>query len=112
MTKREMFNLIASVNADNAEIVTFCNNEISALDHRKASKTPTKVQKENVVVMEKIVEALADIAAPCTVSELLKHGIEGFEPSNQKASALLRKLVEEKRVVKTIEGKKSLFSVA
>lgn len=112
MTKKEMFNHIATVNASDSEIVEFCKREIELLENRKSSKSPTKTQRENEVIMDKIVESLTSIASPCTVTELLAFGVEGFELTNQKASALLRKLVEAKRVVKTIEGKKSLFSVA
>jgi len=82
------------------------------LAKRSTSKTPTKTQKENEVIMSKILEALADIGEPTTVTGLLAHGIEGFELTNQKTSALLRKLVEADKVVKTIEGKKAMFSIA
>ena len=75
-------------------------------------KTPTKTQKENEVIMLNIRDALADIGTPCTITELLNHGIEGFTISNQKASALLRKMVENKVVVKTIEKKKAYFALA
>ena len=82
------------------------------LAKRSSSKTPTKTQKENVVIMEHIVETLADIGEPATVTEILTHGVEGFELTNQKTSALLRKLVESGKVVKTIEGKKARFALA
>ena len=82
------------------------------LEKRTASKTPTKTQKENEVIMTKILEALADIGEPTTVTGLLAHGVEGFTLTNQKASALLRKLIEANKVVKTIEGKKALFALA
>ena len=110
MTKKEMFNLIATVNADNAEIVEFCNHELDLLNSRKSSKTPTKTQKENEVIMEKIERDLIEFEKPVTVTELIAggDGLEGL--TNQKVSALLRKMVEAGRVVKTIEGKKALFS--
>ena len=82
------------------------------LGKRSASKTPTKTQKENVVIMDRILDTLADIGQPATVTEILAHGVEGFDLTNQKTSALLRKLVESEKVVKTIEGKKALFSIA
>lgn len=82
------------------------------LAKRSTSKTPTKTQKENVVIMGNIVNTLAAIGEPATVTEILAHGIEGFELTNQKTSALLRKLVEEGKVVKTIEGKKAKFALA
>ena len=112
MTKREMFNHIATVNANDAEIVEFCNHQIELLDSKSSSKSPTKTQKENAVIMENMTTAMADIGEPCTVTELLKHGIEGYELSNQKASALLRNLIKEGKVTKTMEGKKALFSLA
>ena len=72
----------------------------------------TKTQKENEVLMETIVVALAEIDKPVTVTELIANGegLDGY--TNQKISALLRKLVEAGKVVKTIEKKKAYFSVA
>jgi DNA-binding transcriptional regulator GbsR (MarR family) len=49
---------------------------------------------------------------PVTISEF--QGLSTSEVatlSNQKLSALLKKLVEENKVVKTVEKKKSYFSV-
>ena len=112
MTKREMFAHIATVNASDAEIVEFCNREIELLDNRKSSKTPTKTQKENEIIMDTIERDLAEFDKPVTVTELLAGG-EGMEGlTNQKVSALLRKMKDAGRVVKTIEGKKALFSLA
>lgn len=82
------------------------------LAKRSSSKTPTKTQKENEVIMERIVDTLARIGKPATVTEILVSGIEGYTLTNQKTSALLRKLVEAERVVKAIEGKKAVFSIA
>ena len=82
------------------------------LAKRGSSKTPTKTQKENEVIMAKILDALADVGEPTTVTDLLAHGVEGFELTNQKASALLRKLIEAGKVTKAKEGKKMLYSLA
>lgn len=112
MTKREMFEMIATVNADNEEIVAFCNHEIELLANRKTSKSPTKTQKENEVIMAQILADLAEFDEPVTVTQLIAEGegMEGF--TNQKISALLRKLVEAGKVVKAVEGKKAVFSLA
>ena len=114
MTKREMYEMIATVNADNAEIVDFCKHEVELLDSRKANskKTPTKTQKENVVIMRNIAETLERVGKPVTVTEMLDAGVQGFELTNQKASALLRKMIEAGKVTKTIEGKKAYFALA
>ena len=111
-TKREMFNLIATRNADDAEIVAFCEHEIQLLDAKKTSKTPTKIQKANEALMDIIERDLREFENPVTVTELINGG-EGLEGlTNQKVSALLRKMADAKRVVKTIEGKKAKFAVA
>ena len=82
------------------------------LAKRVSSKTPTKTQKENEGVMEQIVLALGELSKAVTVTELITEGdgLAGY--TNQKISALLRKLVESGKVVKTIEGKKAMFSIA
>lgn len=119
MTKREMFNIaINTINGtaipEKEEVLAGLRHEIELLDSRKSSKrsTPTKNQKENAVIMERIYDALVDIGNPVTVTELLNHGIEGYELTNQRASALLRQLKDEGRVVKTTDKRKSLFAVA
>lgn len=111
MTKREMFTMIATINADNAEIVEFCNHELELLDNRKSGKKSlTATQKANVGVKDSIVAVLTDIGEAVTVSEMLTdERLSGF--TNQKISALLAQLVRENRVAKKIEGKKSYFSV-
>ena len=118
MTKRELFNI--AINAINEttipekeDVLAGLRHEIELLDARKSSKrTPTKNQKENEAIMEMIVEALADIGTPVTVTELLKHGVGEYDLTNQRASALLSKLVDAERVVKTTDKRKSLFAVA
>ena len=82
------------------------------LSKRSTSKAPTKTQKENEVIMTKILEALAEIGEPVTITGLLTLGIEGFELTNQKTSALLRKLVKSGKVTKSMEGKKAMFTIA
>ena len=100
------------VDESNATIIEKLTALKEQLAKRSTSKTPTKTQKENEVIMERILDALAAIGEPTTVTGLLAHGVEGFELTNQKASALLRKLIEAGKVMKTIEGKKALFALA
>jgi len=112
MTKREMFETIATVNADNAEIVEFCKHEIELLSRKSGSKSLTKTQKANIEVMEAIKEALANFADGVTVTDLIAStpALAGF--TNQKVSALLRKMKDEGIVNKAIEGKKAIFTLA
>lgn len=112
MTKKEMFAMIATVNADNAEIVEFCNHEIELLSNRKSgTKGQTKTQKENEGIKAVIAEVLTGIGDKVTVTELIAdERLNAY--TNQKISALLRQMVEAGKVTKVIEGKKAYFEVA
>lgn len=111
MTKREMFVAIANRVADDAEMVEFLNHQIELLDGRKASKTPTKTQKENEGVKEAILVNLARFDEPVTITELLNHGsgLDGL--SNQKISALMAQLIKAEKVEKIIDKRRSLFAL-
>lgn len=100
------------VDESNATVIEKLEALKAQLEKRGAKKTPTKTQKENEVIMERILDTLTAIGEPTTVTDLLAYGVEGFELTNQKASALLRKLKEVGKVTKTIEGKKAMFSIA
>lgn len=107
-----MFGLIATINAENEEIVKFCKHEIELLENKKSKSGSTKTQKENVAIMESIASALEVVGKPVTITELQKANVEMAQFSNQKLSALLKKMVESGKVVKTVEKKKSFFSIA
>ena len=111
MTKREMFETIATINADNAEIVEFCNHEIELLARKSTGKKGlTATQKANIEVKAVIADVLAEAEAPLTVTEIISDArLNGY--TNQKISALLRQMGEAKEVVKTIEGKKARFAL-
>ena len=112
MTKIEMFKAlkeIAEVKA-NAELVEKIDNEIALLEKRKDRKSGslTKTQKENLVLIKTIKDFLATVGTPLTVTEIVKQG--GFDLTNQKVSALLKKLVDNGEVTKTVEKKVSYFA--
>lgn len=121
MTQKEMYLAIANLEEvkANAEMVDFINHKIEQLDNRKASgKTSlTKTQKENLELKEVIMDALSGFDR-ATVTELLgTPEIQGYAEahnvtiSSQKVSALLRLLIQDKRVDKVIEKKVAYFSI-
>ena len=113
MTKIEMFNLIASVNADNAEIVEFCNKEIGLLESRKnRAKTPTKTQKANEVIKDTILDILSEMEMPVGLAVLMADPRIPSEASPQKLSALLGQLVKSGEVVRGKDKKKVVYSLA
>jgi hypothetical protein len=118
MTKKEMFAMIMEtikgIEVENKnEMLDFINHEVDLLNRKHSSNGESKTQKENKILMEQLKEALSQMSRPVTISEfqnLSTHEVATL--SNQKLSALLKKLVEEeKTVVKTTEKKKSYFSL-
>ena len=112
VTKSEMLGKIEVICKDYPEIVNFCEHEIELLARKNSSKGQTKVQKENEIILEKIVESLTTIGRPVTITEFQKEVPEMAEYSNQKLSALFSKLVNNKTIVKVVDKKKSFFSIA
>ena len=79
-------------------------------EYRKAHMT--KTEKENERIKEVILEALACSFGPISIVDLQKNDYELGSLSNQKVSALVRRLVDEGKVKKVIEGKVSKFELA
>ena len=117
ITKRERFEMIKEIvlNAgleNEVEMIEFLDNEINLLNKKRASGAKTANQKANDELVEKLYKVLAEIGRPVTISELQKENEEFGAMSNQKVSALMKKLVDADRVVKTPDKKKSYFSIA
>ena len=110
-TKKDLFLEVREVVAGNEELVAFIDHELELLN-KKASVKSTKVNDEQVALMEKIVNALNEIGRSVTISELQKENAEMAEYSNQKLSAMLKKLVHNKQVTKMVDKKKSYFTTA
>ena len=115
MTKKEMFGrLIEIVEGANIEdtdaVVEFLNHEIELVSKKRNGQT--KTQKENEKLVEVVFEAIANAGHPVTVTELFK-AVESDEiKSAQKLSALVKKLKDADRIVRTEDKKKAYFSIA
>ena len=107
MTKKEMFTKIASVCANDVEIVDFCNKEIALLIKKNSYKStkPTKTQVENENIKDKILETLNE---PMTATQIG----ENLGISVNKASALLKQLVEDNSIVREVVKRKAYFTKA
>ena len=93
------------------DVINFVNHEIELLDRKHSKTSQTKTQKENELIKESIVKVLTEIDKPVTITELQNESAEMEVYSNQKLSALLKQLVQSGIVTKTIDKKKSYFSV-
>lgn len=121
MTKVEMYNAILAFidgyplpNVNTDQMSDFIRHEISLLQTKaaRASSKPTKTQTENMGITQEIISALTTLNKYVTITEMQEAtpSLAGY--SNQKLSALMRKLVENGTVVKTVEKKKSYFTIA
>ena len=95
--------------------------KLSGMAEKLAEKrsTPSKADKEksaeHKAIADEIILVLSteeNVTTGMTVSEMQKASDKLAEYSNQKISAILRKMVESGMVVKTVDKKKSCFSIA
>lgn len=114
LTKKEKFAMLKEIVVDmgNDMLVEFIDNEISLLEKKSSKSTQTKTQVENENIKDRIVEVLLELDKSVTITELQGANEEMATYSNQKLSALLKQLVEENRVVRVPDKKKTYFTVA
>ena len=119
LTKKDYFEMIKGICADRTDIVDFCNHEIELLSRKNSKSGATKTQKENEIVANMLVEELAKIGKPITITDLMNtsdivknYTLEnGNNLTNQKISAIFKQLVESQKIVKVVDKKKSYFSI-
>lgn len=123
ITKVEKFDAIAKFLADKGittlpiegkgdfVVADFITAEIEQTNKRNARKStsPTKTQKENAEIKTQILDTLANASDGMTASEVAKTlGLN----SPQKASALLKQLIDGGKVAKGKVGKATVFTLA
>ena len=113
VTKKEVINamLANEVVSTNEVWVAYLENELALIEKKAANKKSTKTQEENKGIKFVILNTLASIGSG-TITDIQNANSDLAELSNQKVSALVRQLVETGEVVKTIDKKKSIFSLA
>lgn len=114
ITKRDRFNALLAIPAVQADpgMVEFIKHEIELLDKKSSSeKKLTAQQTANEGIKNAIIEGM-EMNRLYTVTELIKEVVECSELTNQRVSALLRQLISEGKVVKTIDKRKSYFQIA
>lgn len=111
MTQRDYFNeIIALAKAnDRPDIVTFAEGRIAVLDSKVAKRKPAKDKEENIALVERIREVLTTEGQ--TATEVLA-ALNDASLSNQKVSAMLKQMTADGTVVKTMDKKKALWTLA
>lgn len=116
MTKVAKFNALAemigadAVFEDGTKVADFLAHEVEMTNKRNARKSmsPTKTQKENEEIKTKILDTLTDTSDGMTASEVAKT-LDLNSP--QKATALLKQLIDEGKVTKGKVGKATVFTL-
>ena len=116
LTKRDRFEALLKMSEvqANPDMVTFIEHEIELLAKKNAGdKKPTAKQMENDAVKQVILDEMtANPDKLYTVTDLIKGVPELADYSNQRVSALLRQMIDANTVVKTVDKRKSYFSLA
>jgi Fic family protein len=118
ITKKEMFlQVIALVQGEEIsvsldEIMEFARHEIDLLNKKANSKSKKEKANdaENNRLSDLILEVLLDSKKAFTISEIMAENSELGALSNQKVSALMKKLVDGGLVVKSVNKGRSYFS--
>lgn len=110
MTKAQVFEALKGFvkgDANEAMYVEFLDRQIELATKKRT--TETKTQKENKELVEKIYDYMVEAGKAVTVDEIK----DEFElTSGQKASALLKKLVDAEKITRAKDGKKSVYTLA
>lgn len=109
MTKKIALEIaIEAIGDANTEAVEKLQSMKAQLEKKATGeRKPTATQKENVKIKADFAEFLAD----GTLRTATQIG-DAFGLSNQKASALLRQMIDEGTVVKVVDKRASYFKIA
>lgn len=111
ITKRQVLEHILEMYSNDEMVVAYATHEIELLDNKKASSAMTKTQKENIELKQIIVDTLTELAKPVRITELQSVNETLGALSNQKVSALLTQLVNEKVITRVVDKKVAYFSI-
>lgn len=95
---------------------TYLENELELLKKKSENKKATKNQEANVEIKADILEVMTHMA-PSTATEIM-NAVKSVDTvkyatlTNQRVSALLRQLIEDNKVVKSVDKKVSKFALA
>lgn len=119
ITKREVVTMmLADENIkQNDMFVAYLENELALLTKKAENKKATKNQTENAEIKEVILSVLAEMSNGGRATDIM-NAVKSVDTekyatlTNQRVSAILKQMVEEGTVVKTVDKKVSTFSLA
>ena len=112
LTKKDYFNELKGLVSDRQDLVDFIDHEIELLSKKSSRTAPTKTQVENEKIKEKIVATLVELDKYATITDIQNANTELADLSNQKISALLKQLYDNRVIEKVIDKKKAYFKAS
>lgn len=111
LTKKQAFELLLTLSEvkSNTQLVEFINHEIALLDKRITSKT-SKVNVEHNLIMTAILETLT--IDGMTIKQMQTENTLLGSYSNQKLSAILKKMVDNNTVIRVKVKNATIFKLA
>ena len=118
ITKREVVTMmLADENIkQNDMFVAYLENELALLTKKAENKKATKNQTENAEIKEVILEVLAKMSNGGRATDIM-NAVKSVDAekyatlTNQRTSAILKQMIDEGTVVKTVDKKVSTFSL-
>ena len=99
----------------NEQFKAYLENELELLKKKSENKKATKNQEANVEIKADILEVMVHMA-PSTATEIM-NAVKSVDTvkyatlTNQRVSALLKQLIEDNKVVKSVDKKVSMFAL-
>lgn len=99
---------------DAEEMIEVLTKLRASIQKRSTSKSKAQIEKEQQAetIAETIIQALASAETPITMAELKEADESLASYTTQRLSAIISKLVDRGQVVKTIEKRKAMYSLA
>jgi len=113
MTKRENYASIREIveKLGRTDLVEFVDHEVELLNKKNnAPKKPTEKQVANEKLKDVILAEIGD--KPMTVTEMQTNISALADLSNQRVTAIVRQLVEDNSLIRTVVKRKAYFTKA
>jgi Fic family protein len=113
ITKKDVINMmLADENIKaNETFVAFLEHELELLDKKAQKKGKSDEELAEVSRLRGLIVSALELIEKGTVSDIQKADSELADLSNQKVTALLKSLVEDGVVVRTVEKRKAVFTL-
>lgn len=112
MTKKDYFAQIKAKYNLTEEEIKFIDHEIELLEKKSSTeKKPTAQQVANDAIKVAILDNMVE-KKMYTITEIIKTVPECSDLTNQRVSALMRQLIDDKQIVRIEDKRKAYFMLA